>query len=93
MDKLKLCAGCRNDFYNDKNPLGVKRCWSFESAKVVTRYRIGWWTQPTQSGAYAKVLTLTCHHAPGQYAQHVEMPECFPGKAEVERGEPVNAGA
>lgn len=34
-EKLKRCNGCRNDFYNDKNPLGVKECWSLESMKLV----------------------------------------------------------
>ena len=75
-DKLKLCVGCRDNFYNDNNPLGVKRCWSFANAKVVTRYRIGWWTQPTVPGAYTKVQTLNCHHAPGQYALHERPAEC-----------------
>lgn len=35
MSKLdvKFCAGCRNDFYNGHNDLGVKECWSREDAK------------------------------------------------------------
>lgn len=36
-EKLATCVGCRDDFYNDKNPLGVKRCWSLKSAKKVRR--------------------------------------------------------
>lgn len=31
------CNGCRNNFYNDNNPLGVKECWSFKSAKLENR--------------------------------------------------------
>lgn len=27
------CAGCRDDFYNGRNDLGVKQCWSLESAE------------------------------------------------------------
>lgn len=34
------CSGCRNDFYNDHNPLGVKECWSFKDAKIVLAHDI-----------------------------------------------------
>jgi hypothetical protein len=74
-DKVHLCEGCRNNFYNQAGNSTTGRCWSMENAKVVTRYRLGWWTQPTQPGAYAKVTTLSCHHAPGQYALHEELPD------------------
>lgn len=33
-DKRKYCAGCRNNFYNGNNDLGVAQCWSLEEAKV-----------------------------------------------------------
>ena len=72
--KLGLCAGCRQDFYNDHNDLGVKECWHLESAKVCTRYRLGWWVAPTVPGAFTKVRTLECHHAPGQYAHYEQLP-------------------
>lgn len=32
---LDQCHGCENDFYNGKNPMGIKRCWSFESAEPI----------------------------------------------------------
>jgi hypothetical protein len=67
----QLCKGCRNDFYNGQ---GASECWSFKTAEVVTRYKIGWWTRPTEPGAYRKVETLSCHHCPGQYAMHKELP-------------------
>lgn len=73
-DKLTLCHGCRDDYYNHGNNSTTGRCWMFENAKVVTRYRIGWWTQPTQPGAFTKVNTLSCHAAPGQYALYEELP-------------------
>lgn len=79
-DKLPLCRGCRDDYYNHQ---GEGRCWSLEKAEVVERFRIGWWTQPTSHNAYTKVVTLSCHNAPGQYAQHTEMPACFPGLSRV----------
>jgi hypothetical protein len=64
-DKLAMCAGCRNDFYNDKNPLGVKRCWSLESATPVIRYRTGFWTVPSTPDAFARVEVLDCYHTEG----------------------------
>lgn len=74
-DKLPLCAGCRDDYYNRGNNSTTGRCWLLDNAKVVTRYKIGWWTQPTQPGAYTKVTTLDCHSAPGQYALHEKLPD------------------
>lgn len=73
-EKLARCAGCRDDFYNGKNPLNVKRCWSFESAELVIRWRLGTWTQPTQPGAFTEVETLSCHHGEG-YHHYKELPD------------------
>lgn len=74
MPKSKnMCSGCDNDFYNGQ---GAEECWSFKDAKAVTRYRIGWWTPPTQPGAFKKVETLTCHHASGKYAHYDKLPNC-----------------
>ena len=61
----KHCHGCHDDFYNDKNPMGVKKCWGLKSAKLITRYRIGTWTQPTQPGAFTAVRVPSCFHQPG----------------------------
>jgi hypothetical protein len=63
--KLQMCNGCRDDFYNGKNPMGVQRCWGLKTAKKVTRYRIGTWTAPTEPGAFTQVTTLSCYHAQG----------------------------
>ncbi len=38
--RLSDCAGCRNDFYNGNNELGVKRCWSFDDAKLVKKKEV-----------------------------------------------------
>ena len=65
--KLKHCAGCRDDFYNDKNPMGVKRCWGLKTAKMVTRFQIGTWTVPTQAYAFTKVKGLSCYHRDGEH--------------------------
>lgn len=42
----KHCAGCRNDFYNGNNQMGIGKCWSLESAQLVNRWRAGWWDPP-----------------------------------------------
>ena len=73
-DKLARCAGCRDDFYNGHNPMNVKRCWSFESADPVVRWRIGTWTKPTTPGAFAEVATLSCHRGEG-YHHYKELPD------------------
>jgi len=52
---LQRCSGCHNDFYNGNNPMGVTECWGVKTAKLVTRYRIGTWTQPDQPFAFTKV--------------------------------------
>ena len=31
------CLGCRDDFYNDKNPYDVKECWAFKTAEMAKR--------------------------------------------------------
>lgn len=48
----------------------------FATAQVVTRFRIDWWTRPTEPGAFRKVKTLSCHHAPGKYAHYDKLPSC-----------------
>jgi len=71
-----MCAGCRNDFYNEgNNTLGVTECWSFKNAAVCTRWKLPWWTAPTVDGAFQEVTTLDCHHQPGQYAFYKKLPD------------------
>ena len=83
MAKQDHCRGCRNDFYNGQNDLGVKKCWSFKGARVVTRYRIGWWTAPTSKKSYRKVRTLDCHHATGKYMDYKSIPRGTPSTPPV----------
>jgi hypothetical protein len=52
MDK-KHCVGCRDDFYNGKNDLGVSECWSLKDAKLVMKKEVHLdqrppWTQKAQ---------------------------------------------
>lgn len=37
---VKHCAGCRDDFYNGKNGLGVSSCWMRDTATLVPRILI-----------------------------------------------------
>ncbi len=75
MRSTKKCAGCRENFYNGNNELGIKECWLLKDAKIVTRYKIHWWTQPTKPGAFTKVKTYSCHSEPGQFAFYEALPE------------------
>ena len=61
------CRGCEDDFYNGRNPMGVKECWSRSTAKVVTRWRTGTWTLPTQPGAFTEVEVFTCFRQKGEH--------------------------
>lgn len=71
------CKDCRDDFYNQPhNPTGTTECWCLKTAKLVTRYRLPWWTEPTVPGAFTKVETYNCHHEPGVYAFYKTLPEC-----------------
>lgn len=38
---LRHCNGCRDNFYNGHNPLGVKRCWLLDNARLVRRKEVG----------------------------------------------------
>ena len=61
--KLSDCLGCRDDFYNDKNPLGVKRCWSFDEKKaLVTKHRIHYDTPMGRRSGYTEVSVPPCYH-------------------------------
>ena len=62
MEKLKHCVGCRNDFYNGKNELGVKECWSLEKTEMVWKKEVHIdqrppWTQKAKR-------FLSCFHRP-----------------------------
>lgn len=70
----EFCQGCRNDFYNRDNPLGVKECWFLKDAKVVTRYEIGLDTLPAQPGAFRKIRVYQCYYPDG-IAHYDELPE------------------
>ena len=67
----KHCSGCRENFYNDHNPLGIKKCWHLKNAKRVTRWKVYWWALPTTA---TKVRVPECMSQPGEYAYYNEKP-------------------
>jgi len=75
MKDKKYCIGCDDNFYNGNNPMGVKECWSFKTAKVKVRYCIGWWTPQDKKENFFKVPTHTCHTETGRCAYYDELPK------------------
>jgi hypothetical protein len=63
--KKEDCIGCREDFYNGKNDLGVGECWSFKTAKVVTLYQIGYHTPMDRTENFQKVKRPSCYRQSG----------------------------
>ncbi len=56
----KYCRGCEDDFYNGKNPYGVKQCWMLKDAKLVTRFRLHVDTPMSRKNGYDKVRVPQC---------------------------------
>ncbi len=59
-EKIKHCSGCEQDFYNDKNPLGVKECWNLKSARLVLKKKIHVDQQPPWKQKPIKVPSCYC---------------------------------
>lgn len=74
MSDRKHCIGCDQDFYNGRENFTGRDCWSRKDAKVVTRFKLEWWTQPDAPGAFQKVQTHDCHTERGKYAFYKELP-------------------
>ena len=76
MEKDKqYCIGCEDNFYNGNNSLKIKECWNFKTAKVVTKYRIGWWTPQDKKENFQKVTVHNCHSETGRFAFYDKLPE------------------
>ncbi len=71
----KYCNGCRDDFYNINTDFGKGECWTLETAKIVTRYKLGWWTPPKSKDNFTKVKTYNCNNASGKYVLYKELPK------------------
>ena len=61
MDR-KHCRGCRNNFYNANNDLGVGECWSLKDAKLVVRREVHISQVPPWNQKVGKFPN--CYHKP-----------------------------
>lgn len=61
--KLQYCKGCRENFYNGNNDLGIRRCWHLKDAKVVWRKEVSIYQKPPWKQKAIKVLD--CYRKPG----------------------------
>lgn len=59
------CIGCRDDFYNGKNPYGIPECWMLKDAEIVTRFRLSIDTPMNQRRGYAEVRVPKCYRKKG----------------------------
>ena len=60
-EKLKMCGGCRDNFYNGNNPYGVKECWMLKTAKSVMKKEVHRDQRPPWNQKPSKFLS--CYHA------------------------------
>jgi len=65
MKDCSHCSGCYNNFYNDNNPYGVKRCWSLPTARMVTKFKLYSNVPMWIHEAYRKVRVPSCYHENG----------------------------
>lgn len=61
--KLRYCRGCRNNFYNGNNDLGVDRCRLLDKAKVVWRKEVPMDQRPPWTQKAKRVLS--CYRRSG----------------------------
>jgi len=61
-EKKDHCSGCQDDFYNGNNPLKIEECWNLKTAKLVTRFKIYWWTPMDKASNFTEVKVLSCYH-------------------------------
>lgn len=78
----KHCSGCRNNFYNGNNDIGVSECWSLKKAKLKRRFAIGSNTPTFQENFY-EVMVPNCYHKNG--TAYVDSLVGFPIKEKKDR--------
>ncbi len=57
IDKKKYCEECEDDFYNNKNDLGVKECWHLQDSELVLRKKVALNQTPPWNMKPIKVLS------------------------------------
>jgi hypothetical protein len=68
-EKLIHCQGCRDNFYNGNNDLGVKECWLLKSAHLVMKKEVHISQVPPWKQSPREFLN--CFRRPGHiYVRH-----------------------
>jgi hypothetical protein len=57
MKSKEMCEGCRDNFYNGNNDIGVKTCWHYKTAKIVMRKMVPYTLVPPWKMKPIKVLS------------------------------------
>jgi len=70
----QYCVGCDDDYYNQWHNSTTGECWSFKTARLVKRFRIGWWTRPERLDCFTEVTTNSCHKEAGRFAFMEQLP-------------------
>lgn len=71
----KYCKGCYDNYYNQGSNSTTGECWSLQTAKVVEKWCIDWWTPMDKKENFRQVTTNSCHSEPGQVAFMDELPK------------------
>lgn len=61
-EKKRRCVGCRSNFYNGNNNLGVTECWSLEKAKTVWKKLVPVDQRPPWTQKARRILS--CYRPP-----------------------------
>lgn len=65
MMNRKHCSGCRDNFYNGNNDIGVSQCWMLKDAKVIARFEISVNAPMGTRSNYFKVRRPNCYSQKG----------------------------
>ena len=73
MENKSYCNGCSENFYNNNNSLGVKECWHFKKAKLVSRIMVGNWENPPYKNK--RIIAIpNCYRERGNNRTHYVSP-------------------
>ena len=62
-EKLKMCPGCTDDFYNGNNKMEIKECWYLKTATPVKKKKIPVNQEPPFT--QLPISVLQCFHQQG----------------------------
>lgn len=77
-EKIALCQGCRDNFYNGNNELGVRECWSLSDARIAWLRFVHRDERPRgDPPTFLHVVperTLACHHRDAYFGMKARAP-------------------